>query len=79
LTGCAPADPHPCAKGDDFGTAWSPDGKQIAFLRSHEAEGSSNRPVYVMNADGTGQHQLTPGTGRSAVPAWQARGVGAGH
>ena len=79
LTGCGPADPYPCAKGDDFGTAWSPDGKQIAFLRDSLALGSSLRPVYLMNADGTGQHALTPGTQRAAVPAWQARGVGAGH
>ncbi len=79
LTGCAPADPLPCAIGDDFGTAWSPDGTKIAFLRSFQALGVRNRPVYVMNADGTGQHQLTPGTRLAAVPGWQARGVGAGH
>jgi TolB protein len=79
LTGCAPADPLPCAIGDDFGTAWSPDGTKIAFLRSFQALGTSNRPVYVMNADGTGQHQVTPGTRLAAVPTWQARGVGAGH
>jgi Tol biopolymer transport system component len=78
LTGCGPADAQPCAKGDDFGTAWSPDGKRIAFLRSFQALGTNNRPVYVMNADGTGQHQVTPGTRLAAVPAWQARGVGAG-
>jgi TolB protein len=79
LTGCAPTDPLPCAIGDDFGTAWSPDGTKIAFLRSFQALGTSNRPVYVMNADGTGQHQVTPGTRLAAVPTWQARGVGAGH
>ena len=78
LTGCAPSDPQPCAYGDDFGTAWSPDGTKIAFLHSFQALGTNNRPVYVMNADGSGQHQLTPGTRVAAVPAWQARGVGAG-
>jgi len=31
-----------------------------------------------MNADGSDQHQLVPGTGLQAVPAWQPRGVGAG-
>ena len=33
LTGCGPSDPSPCATGDDFGPAWSPDGTKIAFLR----------------------------------------------
>ena len=33
LTGCAPSDPSPCAAGDDFGPAWSPDGTKIVFLR----------------------------------------------
>jgi len=78
LTGCGPADPQPCAKGDDFGTAWSPDGTKIAFLRYFQALGTNNRPVYVMNADGTGQHQVVPGTRVNMVPAWQARGVGGG-
>jgi len=79
LTGCGAADPVPCATGDDFGPAWSPDGTKIAFLRGFQALGTNSRPIYVMNADGTGQHQLTPGTRIAAVPTWQARGVGAGH
>jgi len=78
LTGCGPSDPSPCAIGDDFGTAWSPDGTKIAFLRDFQSLGTRNRPVYVMNADGSDQHQLVPGTGLQAVPAWQPRGVGAG-
>ena len=79
LTGCGAADPVPCATGDDFGPAWSPDGTKIAFLRSFQALGSNNRPIYVMNADGTDQHQLIAGTRLAAVPSWQARGAGAGH
>ena len=78
LTGCDAADPVPCPTGDSWGPAWSPDGKQIAFLRDFAALGTNNRPIYVINADGTGQHQVTPGTRRAAVPSWQARGVGAG-
>jgi TolB protein len=53
--------------GDDFGAAWSPDGRHIAFVRDF---GDGNRPVYVMNANGTAQHPLHPG-GKQYVPAWQ--------
>ena len=54
----------------EFGTAWSPDGSQIAFVR---VLGPTNvdRAIYVMNADGTGEHFLHQG---SRVPAWQPRG-----
>ena len=76
LTGCRPGDPTPCATGSDFGPVWSPDGTRIAFLRSFMELGTNDRPVFVMNADGSDQHRLTAGTILQAVPAWQARGVG---
>ena len=78
LTGCVASDPSPCATGDDFGPVWSPDGTQIAFLRAFGALGSNDRPVFVMNADGTNQHRLIDGPMLQAVPAWQARGAGEG-
>ena len=58
--------------GDDFGAAWSPDGTRIAFVRDL---GTPDRPVMVMNADGSDQHALHPG-GRQSVPAWQPLGGG---
>ena len=61
LTGCGPSDPSPCATGDDFGPAWSPDGTKIAFLRNFQGLGINSRPVFVMNADGSNQHQLVAG------------------
>jgi TolB protein len=77
LTGCTAADPTPCPTGDDWGTAWSPDGRQIVFLRDLTNLGIADRQVTVMNADGTGAHSIsTPGL--HAVPAWQARGVAQG-
>ena len=77
LTGCTASDPTPCPGGDDWGTAWSPDGRQIVFLRDLTSLGIADRQVTVMNADGTGAHSIsTPGL--HAVPAWQARGVGQG-
>lgn len=78
LTGCAATEPSPCAGGDDFGSAWSPDGTRIAFVRTFAALGVSNRPIYIMNADGSDVHPLLGGTHLQAVPAWQPRGVALG-
>jgi Tol biopolymer transport system component len=72
LTGCPPAAAPPCAAGSDIGPVWSPDGTRIAFLRGFTAVGSNDRPVYVMNADGTDQRRLIEGKHLAAVPAWQA-------
>lgn len=49
-------------QGDTLRSAWSRDGKRIAFTTSHS--GSDN--IYVMNADGTAPRQLT-WTDRGAV------------
>ena len=47
--------------GCDFGTvAWSPDGTRIAFNR--QPNGTDQCRIFVMNADGTGAHQLTTDT-----------------
>lgn len=73
LTGCAASDPEPCAQGDDFGTAWSPDGRKIAFLRDFHSIGINDRPVMIMDADGSHQHRLTASPGNHAVPGWQAQ------
>lgn len=77
LTGCRTGDASPCATGDDFAPVWSPDGTKIAFLRFPGLD-PTDRPVYVMNADGSDQHRLTDGTILQAVPAWQARVDGEG-
>jgi Tol biopolymer transport system component len=58
--------------------AWSPDGTKIAFMSTREP---GNYPsVFLMNADGTGQINLTPkmdtgtGTWTSRAPAWSPNG-----
>jgi Tol biopolymer transport system component len=53
-----------------MGATWSPDGTRIAFLRF--AEDFSSRALFVVGADGTGEHFVTDG---ARVPAWQPRGA----
>jgi Tol biopolymer transport system component len=60
--------------------SWSPDGTQIAFMSTREVPG--NYPsVFLMNADGSGQVDLTPkqdagiGTWSSRAPAWSPNGT----
>lgn len=77
LTGCRSGEASPCAAGSDFGPVWAPDGTRIAFLRAFGAVGAQDRPIYVMNADGTDQHRLIQGLILQAVPAWQVSVAGA--
>ena len=51
---------------DKLGTAWSPDGSELATLDW------PSRTVEIMNADGTDVHPVRPG-GSQFVPAWQPR------
>jgi TolB protein len=46
---------------EDGDPQWSPDGKQIVFVRHHFTEHSGDRQaVFIVNADGTGLHRITP-------------------
>jgi Tol biopolymer transport system component len=72
IAGCKPSDPTPCASGDLFGPAWSPDGTQIAYV-SQMSE--TDRPVMVMNADGSNAHRLTSDKTVQFVPGWQPLGA----
>jgi TolB protein len=38
------------------GLAWSPDGKQVAFVSDRDG---GREEIFVMNADGSGQRRLT--------------------
>jgi TolB protein len=54
----------------DFGPVWSPDGRQIAFVRLFAHTRDARESVFVMNADGSGQRALNA-SGQQRVPAWQ--------
>ena len=71
LSGCVAGAAAPCAAGSDWGPTWSPDGTSIAFARGFTAVGTNDRPIFVMRADGTDQHRLTPDPMLVGVPAWR--------
>ena len=50
--------------------AWSPDGRKIAFVSDRDG----NSEVYVMNANGKGQRNLTRNPAFDADPAWSPDG-----
>jgi TolB protein len=53
--------------------AWSPDGRRLAFTAQVAGVGDSDRDVYVMRADGSGQLRLTS-DGISFHPVWSPDG-----
>ena len=60
----------------DVFPVWSPDGRKIAFTRSHaptEGRGPPESDVYVINVDGSGERNLT-GDGVSGGPVWSPDG-----
>ncbi|MBI2918820.1 MAG: PD40 domain-containing protein [Chloroflexi bacterium] len=57
--------------GPNLSPAWSPDGERIAFVSRRDG----NSEVYVMNADGSGQTNLTNTPGVDEwLPSWSADG-----
>ncbi|MGZ8845201.1 MAG: hypothetical protein ACXW3C_01945 [Pyrinomonadaceae bacterium] len=63
--------------GDKDAPAWSPDGTRIAFTRKSDFNNTIQRynmDLYVMNADGSNQTQLTNGLPNSE-PAWSPDGT----
>jgi Tol biopolymer transport system component len=54
-------------------SAWSPDGRKLAFVRLNA--GLDRTPIYVVKADGSGLRNLTPKpVGAQADPAWSPDG-----
>jgi Tol biopolymer transport system component len=56
---------------NSFNPAWAPDGEKIAFQSQREG----NFDIFVMNADGTGQRNLTRNpASNDGVPSWSPDG-----
>lgn len=47
-------------RGPDENPLWSPDGSRIAFVRSPWPQAWKNAYLYVMNANGSGLHRVSP-------------------
>jgi len=66
------AAPLVTSPGYDTGVAWSPDGSRLAFT----SDQGGDEEIYVVNADGSGERQLTDLPEASATrPAWSPDGT----
>ncbi len=54
------------ARGSNLMPTWSPDGARIAFCAGRDG----NNEIYVMNADGSGQTNITNNPASDCDPAW---------
>ena len=54
--------------------AWSPDGKKIAYSRPNYSPRPGISHIFVVNADGTGNTQLTKGDVFDESPSWSPDG-----
>ena len=58
---------------NELGPSWSPDGNSLAFARYRPGPGSEDdepTDIYVMNADGSGERNLTKSSADETLPAW---------
>lgn len=58
---------------ENFGPDWSPDGTKITFISERDG-GNNDREVFVMNADGTAQVQLTANAAQDQAPKYSPDG-----
>ena len=66
-------------EAQDFSAAWSPNGRQIAFTRTRKIPSTQmwddeDLEIYVMDADGGNQHNLTQHPTLDSSPDWSPDG-----
>ena len=61
---------QPWVVGNIGAPRWSPDGRRLLFVSRRDR----NPEVYVVNADGSGQHRLTHAPGTDSDPTWSPDG-----
>ena len=71
------SNPQPITDGSSiaWNSHWSPDGKRIVF--TSRSDSKSELAIFLMNADGTGRHQVThftAGSGNAQWPVWSPDG-----
>jgi Tol biopolymer transport system component len=62
---------HDGRKIGDIDPRWSPDARQIAFVRDDTNTGGDMQ-IWVMDADGSNQHAVTNLGGGNRLPSWTA-------
>ena len=53
-------------RAQDVEPRWSPDGRKIVFTSNRDG----NNEIYVMNADGSAQTDVSRHPGNDEAPAW---------
>ena len=62
-------------EGSGWWPVWSPNGKQIAFMRDTTKPGQGQKAaIFIINSDGTEEHQLTGGDRLEGFPTWSPDG-----
>lgn len=62
---------RPITEGSD--ARWSPDGKQLVFVRFAQSRGTKNS-IWIVNADGTGVKKVTEDLSPALEPRWAPDG-----
>jgi Tol biopolymer transport system component len=57
-------------KPQDTAPSWSPDGKALAFLRYRDGDDPDSYDVHLINADGSGERNLTKSAADESSPVW---------
>jgi TolB protein len=75
-TGLHQIDPPDLLVGCCSPADWSPDGTRVAFAawKLSAARGRTDSALFVVNADGTGLHQISPSGTRAHNPSWSPDG-----